>query len=271
MTQDAARTIAVTGVAGGIGAALAALLRAQGHRVIGLDLRPPRDPVDLFIPLDLSDDAAIIAAAAAVAEPLDGLCNNAGLPPRPGQEAAILQVNFLGTRRLSGLLAERIAPGGAIVNIASRAGAQWAQNLDQVLRLGALRDAGDLPGFVTAEGLDATRAYNLSKEAVIAWTLAQTEALIARDIRINAISPGAVDTAILDDFARAFGDRMQRNLHRAGRAGHPREIAQITAFLLSPDSHWIKGTDIPVDGGMGGFNMADALGLAAMLPPATDA
>ena len=82
--------------------------------------------------------------------------------------------------------------------------------------------------------------------------------------RINAISPGAVATGILDDFARAFGEVMARNVARAGRAGTPEEIARIAAFLLSPDSHWIKGSDITVDGGMAGFNLSDRLNLEDM-------
>ncbi len=264
MPSETTRTIAVTGVAGGIGAELAALLKSRGHRVIGFDLRDTSQNIDGFVPLDLADMTSVRAAAAAVEEPLDGLCNNAGLPPRDGLEAMLLQVNFLGTRAFTDLLRPKISGGGSIVNVASRAGAQWRQNLDQVLRLGALSDAAQLPEFITREGIDPTRAYNLSKEAVIAWTAALTEEMIGRDIRINSISPGAVTTGILDDFARAFGDKMVRNVERAGRPGTPREVAEVAAFLLSPESGWIKGVDIAIDGGMGGFNMSDMLGLEAM-------
>ena len=258
------RTIAVTGVAGGIGAELAGLLRSQGHRVIGFDVRETAENVDRFIPLDLADTSSIEAAAAAMEVPLDGLCNNAGLPPRDGLEAVLLQVNFLGTRYFTDLVKDRLSPEGAIVNVASRAGAQWQKNLDQVLRLGALTNPDQVPAFIAREAIDATRAYNLSKEAVIAWTAALTEDMIARGIRINSISPGAVATGILDDFARAFGEKMLRNVERAGRAGTPKEIAEVAAFLLSPASSWLKGIDIAIDGGMGGFNMSDMLGLDAM-------
>lgn len=257
-----ARKIAVTGVASGIGAQLAALLTAQGDEVIGFDIRETSDNVARFIPLDLNDPASIRAAAEAVDGPLDGLCNNAGLPPREGLEAALLQVNFLGTRAFTDAMVPKLAPGASLVNMASRAGAQWMQNLEQVLRLGAHTTGAQT--FIDAEGIDATRAYNLSKEAVIAWTASLTEDMIARDIRVNSISPGAVATGILDDFARAFGDKMVRNVARAGRAGTPQEVAQLAAFLLSPASAWIKGIDIPVDGGMGAFNMSDMLGLDAM-------
>lgn len=257
------RRIAVTGVASGIGAELAGLLGAEGHEVIGFDIREASGNVAQFVPLDLNDPASITAAAEAVQGPLDGLCNNAGLPPRDGLEAALLQVNFLGTRQFTQALVPKLAPGGSVVNVASRAGAQWQQNLAQVLRLGAVPPGG-AGAFVAEEGLNATRAYNLSKEAVIAWTLALTEEMIGAGVRVNSISPGAVATGILDDFARAFGDQMARNVARAGRAGTPREIAQVAAFLLSPKAAWIKGVDISIDGGMGGFNRTDAMGLAAM-------
>ncbi len=257
-------TYAVTGVASGIGAEIARMLKSNGDTVIGFDLRETAENVDEFIMLDLNDPASITRAANAVSTPLDGLCNNAGLPPREGLEAAILQVNFLGQRQFTQAMLPHLRKGGSIVNMASRAGAAWRDNIDQNKRLASLTDAAGLDEFIAEEGMDATRCYNLSKEAMILWTLAMTEDLIGMDLRANSISPGAVATGILDDFARAFGEKMVKNLERAGRPGTPQEIAEIAVFLLSEKSGWLKGIDIPVDGGMGGFNMADALGLEAM-------
>ena len=261
------RTYAITGVASGIGADLARILRAQGHRVLGLDVLDRAEHADRLIPLDLSDPDSIARAAAAIDEPLDGLCNNAGVPPRDGLEAMILQVNFLGQRALTAALLDRLRPDGSILNMASRAGHGWRENLDQVRRLAALRGPRDADLFARTERLDATRAYNLSKEAMILWTMAMTEPLIARGLRINSLSPGGVATGILDDFRRAFGAQMARNVERAGRPGRPEEIAAIAAFVLSPEAHWLKGADIPVDGGMGAFNLSDALGLADLRLP----
>lgn len=262
------KTYAVTGVASGIGAALARLLKSNGHTVIGFDRVGTTENVDVFVPLDLNDVASIEQAASAVEGSLDGLCNNAGLPPRDGLEATILQVNFLGLRRFTQVMLPHLSTGASIVNLASRAGAAWRDNLDQNKRLASLTDRAELDAFVVNEGIDATRCYNLSKEAVLLWTMAMTEELIARGRRANSISPGAIATGILGDFTRAFGDKVARNLERAGRPGTPEEVAQVAAFLLSEQSNWLKGVDVPVDGGMGAFNMTDGLGLGAMKLPA---
>jgi len=99
---------------------------------------------------------------------------------------------------------------------------------------------------------------------MILWTKADTEPLLARKVRINSVSPAAVATGILDDFKRAFGDRVDRNLARTGRPGTPEEIAAIAVFLLASESRWINGADIPVDGGTSGFSDNEALGLDGM-------
>lgn len=259
------RTYAITGVASGIGAKLALKLKSQGHKVIGFDINKPSANLDHYIPIDLSDEASIQAAASQTPYKLDGLCNNAGLPPRIRTEAAILKVNFLGARSFTNAMFPHMKPGASIVNMASRAGHGWRDNLEQNKRLAALRHVDQAAQFALDEGIDSTQCYNLTKEAMILWTVALTEELIAREFRINSLSPGGISTGILDDFKRAFGAKMVRNVERAGRPGTPQEIAEIAAFVLSPESCWLKGADIAIDGGMGAFNMSDMLGLDTML------
>ncbi|MFC6674265.1 coniferyl-alcohol dehydrogenase [Marinobacterium aestuariivivens] len=256
--------IVVTGAANGVGAELCKLLRSRGHRVTGLDIAEPKYDLDAFIRVDLSSESSIAAALEQLDGPIDGLCNVAGVPPRQGLETTILQVNFLGLRRFTYGLMDKLKEGASIVNLASRAGYGWREAVDQVKRLAAVRTAQELETFIRDENIDPARAYNLSKEAVILWTQAETEALLARGLRMNSVSPGAVATDILDDFSRAFGDKMARNVERAGRPGTPEEVAEVAAFLLSPASGWMKGVDIPLDGGMGAFNLSDALELSAL-------
>lgn len=260
-------TYAVTGVASGIGAELARNLKSRGDRVIGLDIRETGDNVDRFIALDLDDAGSIAKAAAAIGEPLDGLCNNAGVPPRDGLEETILQVNFLGTRAFTQAMLRWLRPGASIVNVASRAGHGWREGAEQVKRLGNLTRRDQLAAFIAAEQLDATRCYNLTKEAVILWTVAEAEAMANRGFRINSLSPGGISTGILGDFQRVFGAQMARNVERAGRPGKPEEIAEVAAFVLSPAANWLKGTDIAIDGGMGAFNQADGMDLHGLRLP----
>lgn len=254
-------TYAVTGCASGIGSELVRILKARGNEVIGFDRRDPGENVDEFIFLDLNDEAAIRNAARSLDFRLDGLCNNAGIPPRPGLESMILQVNFFGTRMFTEEILPCLKPGASIVNVASRAGHGWKDNLEQIRRFMAVKSRDHLERFALDEGLNPARAYNLSKEAMILWSAASTEFLIGRGLRANTLSPGAVATGILDDFRRAFGDGMARNVRRAGRTGTPEEIAQVAAFVLSPESSWLKGTDVAIDGGMGAFALVDNLSL----------
>lgn len=255
--------IVITGGATGIGAETCGLLRATGARLTVLDIRLPEHPVDTYLPLDLNDLGSIDKAISAIDTPIDALMNVAGLPPRPGLAATVLRVNFVGLRRLTQGLLPRLVHGGAIVNVSSRAGSQWRENITQVKALMALADDTNLMDFCLEQGVDDTRAYNLSKEAVIVWTMAQTELLIAKGLRMNTVSPGAVATGILDDFKTAFGDRVAKMLARVGRASEPREVAQLIVFLSSPASAWLKGIDVPIDGGIGALGISDALGLHA--------
>ena len=104
----------------------------------------------------------------------------------------------------------------------------------------ALSHPGDngnaLDAFIQAHGIDGTRTYNLSKEAVIVLTQTLTEPLIARDIRVSSVSPAAVSTGILQDFVTAFGERVAKNIARVGRPGDADEVADVIVFLASPES-----------------------------------
>jgi NAD(P)-dependent dehydrogenase (short-subunit alcohol dehydrogenase family) len=240
---------AITGAATGIGAITVQKLKARGYEVVAFDIAEPQN-VDQWIKVDMSDPASISAATANLGGPFDCLINNAGLPPRPGLTETILAVNFLGLVQMTNALIPMLKPGASIVNTASRAGAAWRENIAQLKALFELAGTSGLAEFIATEQIDHIRAYNLSKEAVIAWGISQTERLIALDLRMNSVSPAAVSTGILDDFETAFGAMMAKNIARVGRPGLPEEVADAIVFLASDDSHWIKGVDLTIDGGM---------------------
>lgn len=253
--------IALTGAATGIGAAVASKLKSAGHEITAFDISAPTGNIDQWIKVDLSDPGSIEDAIQGAEGSFDALINNAGVPPIKGNPALVLNINFMGFRHfLEGMLG-KLSSGASIVNTASRAGARWRDNIAEVKELMALGSADQIDEFVANRGMDHVRAYNLSKEAVIVYTMARTEALIAQGYRMNTVSPAAVSTGILDDFVSAFGEIVAKNIARVGRPGKPEEVADIIAFLASPQSGWLKGIDIAVDGGMGAVAVSDMMEL----------
>ena len=252
--------VALTGGATGIGAAIAQKLNASGHEVTAFDIVDPGPNADYWIKTDLSNPLSIAQALSATEGPFDALINNAGLPPRNGQAELVLRVNYIGLCTFLDGMLNKLESGAAIVNTASRAGAAWRENLHQIKALMALSNS-DVTSFIADQQMDATSAYNLSKEAVIVMTMARAKEMTSRDLRMNSVSPAAVSTGILDDFIRAFGEKVAKNIARAGRAGLPEEAADAIIFLASPESAWIKGQDIVIDGGMSAMATSDALGL----------
>jgi len=255
----------LTGAASGIGKACASVLSSRGVAITALDVVEPDYEIEHYHRLDLDRSESIETAITAVSKmsAFDALFNIAGVPPKPGQAERVLNINLLGQIKLTDGIVGQIAPGGAIVNMASRAGHQWKENLDQIRRVLALQTPAELQDFVDSSGIDATRAYNLSKEAMIVWTMVSTQALRAVELRMNSVSPAAIDTAILDDFKTAFGPAVDKNLGRVGRPGKPEEVAEVAVFLASPESYWLQGIDLVVDGGMGAMIASEALNLNA--------
>lgn len=252
--------VALTGGSTGIGASVVQKLSSTNHDVIVFDVSEPAEGASQWIKTDLSDPASITSAIEQADGTFDALINNAGLPPREGLTEMILKVNYYGFRAFLEGLEHKLSAGASIVNTASRAGAMWQQNIEQVKALMATEIDG-MAAFLADHEIDATRAYNLSKEAVIVYTMSQTERMIQKGFRMNSVSPAAVSTGILDDFTKAFGEKVAKNIARAGRPGHPEEIADIILFLTSPQSAWIKGQDITIDGGMSAMGMTDMMGL----------
>lgn len=242
------KTVIVTGAASGIGAATARLVRGWGGRVLAVDRHEPAELVDGFFRADLSDRASIDAVAAALPAGAHGLANIAGLPPtRPAAE--VLRVNLVGLKHLTRQLVPKLAPGAAIVNLASLAGLDWPEAVSAI-RAGEELGFDEVEAFCDRHGITGARAYVFAKEALIAWTIRQRWAWRDRGIRMNAVSPGPVDTPILPDFMASLGAKTVAVMAAMDRPGRPEEIAPAVGFLLSDASAWISGANLAVDGGL---------------------
>jgi NAD(P)-dependent dehydrogenase (short-subunit alcohol dehydrogenase family) len=228
------KVVLVTGASRGIGKAIARRLMADGYLVIGTYRAAQKDAEALtnelpgirFVQLDLRDTEKVDALVAELANTeLHALVNNAGVYQAEdffSYDMAIWQdtmrINLDAALQLTLGLMGRIQPGGAVVNISSVDGLVGAYN-----------------------GM----AYSASKAAMINLTQSLALNLAPRNIRVNAISPGWIDTPM--------NEGMDMNgivkYTPLGRIGNPEEIASVVSFLISGDASFITGENIVVDGG----------------------
>ncbi|MFC7887191.1 coniferyl-alcohol dehydrogenase [Streptomyces sp. NPDC057376] len=247
----AGRTIAVTGATAGIGAAVRERLLAEEARVVALDRDDPGDPRVTYVRCDLSDKASIQQAVAELPDQLDGLANVAGIPgTRPAE--SVFRVNFLGLRQLTESVIDRIRPGGAVVNVASIAGAAWQMHVEKLTELVDSPDFETGLKWVVEKGPSSgTRAYDVSKQAAILYTKRRSHAAWRHGVRMNAVCPGATTTGILEDFKQSMEEGAIDWSEKAlGRHATPEDVAKVVVFLLGPDAAFVNGADLPVDGGL---------------------
>lgn len=239
-----APVVLVTGAGRGIGLATARRFRADGWRVALLDIDAAlldsamaslaAPETTLALHCDVADTPAVQAAVRRAASQfgrLDALVNNAGtavfkpiLDTTPEEWARVMAVNlagpFVATNAAAPIMAE--GGGGAVVNITSISG----------LRASTLRVA-----------------YGTSKAALAHLTKQQAVELAALGIRVNAVAPGPVDTAMAKavhtpEIRRDYHDTIPLN-----RYGLEEELAETVVFLCSPRASYITGQVIAVDGG----------------------
>jgi D-threo-aldose 1-dehydrogenase len=238
---------AVTGGGSGIGLATARLLAAEGARVAVLDLEPDAaaESVDgaepmLLLVADVTDEASVQAAVAAVVERwggLDVLVNNAGIGARGTVEDnpydewwRVLDTNVLGAVRTTraALPYLRRSAHAAIVNTCS---------------------------IAATAGLPDRALYSASKGALLSLTLAMAADHVHEGIRVNCVTPATVDTPWVQGLLAAAPDadaelsalRARQPLGRLVTAG---EVAAAIAHLASPLAASTTGAVLAVDGGM---------------------
>ncbi len=239
----------MTGAASGIGQAAVQELKRLGAAVASLDLNRPTVPVDRHIRTDLADPASIEAAVNELGSGWDGLLNIAGVPEGAAPET-VIAVNFLGLRELTESLLGAFNPGASVVNVSSLADARWPTRVDEVKAIVA---TGSF-----AEGLNWFRAnppegetYNFSKEAVTVYTMKGALAYVSRGIRVNGVRPGLTRTPLFAEFEQSIGEERAAGLRSlVGRHADPEDIASVIVFLASPESGWVNGQLIAVDGGV---------------------
>ena len=236
------RTALVTGGAGGIGAATARRLAADGARVAVGDLDAVASEIDGFATeLDVTDTASVGRAVGAVADalgPVDVLVNNAGTDRFAffvhTDEALwdfVLGVNLRGvlacTHAVLPGMHER--GGGIIVNVASEAG-----------RVGSQGSA----------------TYSAAKAGVIGFTKAIARESARFGVRCNAVAPGPIETPLLNSAPEQLGElgaRLKQAMIDATavrRIGEPDEVAAVIAFLASDDASYVTGQTVNVSGGL---------------------
>jgi NAD(P)-dependent dehydrogenase (short-subunit alcohol dehydrogenase family) len=246
------KTIVVTGVASGIGCRTAELAGQMGANVIGIDRSKPEQSFGQFLKGDISTAEGVASIAGALPDRLDALCNVAGVSGKSGA-ADTLAINFFGLRALSEALAPKLREGGSVVNVASIAGYGWRENGARAAAIARTTGFPDAAEIVAQHDIPNDAGYPVSKEILLVWTMlaAHQEQFRGRGIRVNAVSPGPVETPILQQFRDVLGDaRVNSDVEAVGRAGTPDDIAPAILFLCSDAARWINGTNIATDGGL---------------------
>jgi NAD(P)-dependent dehydrogenase (short-subunit alcohol dehydrogenase family) len=240
------KTLILTGASRGIGHATVKRFASAGWRVITCSRHafPENCPWEMgpedHIQVDLANPEDTVKAVAEMrvrlqqqGGRLNALVNNAAISPKGANGSRlgsietqfedwqhVFQVNFFAPIMLArGLVAELERATGAVVNVTSIAGSR-------------------VPPFAGA-------AYATSKAALSALTREMASDFGPRGIRVNSISPGEIDTAILSPGT----DRIVREQIPMRRLGEPQEVAKAIYFLCTEQSSYVNGTDLHINGG----------------------
>lgn len=203
------------------------------------------------------ESVAALAAAAAELGPVTGVVHTAGLSPMQAPTAAILRVDLYGVAVSLEEFAKVVAPGGSGIVIASMAGTftvgRFPAEMEQALLGTPTEELLSLPFLQEGAVANPGVAYSISKRANQLRVHAAATAWGERGARVNTISPGVISTPMgQEELAGESGEGMRAMIagSGSGRIGTSADIAAAAAFLLGPDSTFVTGTDLLVDGGV---------------------
>jgi 3-oxoacyl-[acyl-carrier protein] reductase len=230
------RVALITGAAGGIGRAIAARLAAEGAIVVANDLRqtPVEGAASFAAGSVVEDAAAIVEAVAAVHGRLDVLVNNAGVT----RDGAVHRMSDDDWR-----LVHDVGLYGAFAM--TRAAAE-------LLRAPAAhhRKVVNMSSSVALHGAPGTANYSAAKAGLIGFTRALAREWARRRVNVNAIAPGLIaGTAMTAAKPPELIAQVQEQIP-LGRAGTPEDVAAAVAFLACPDSDFMTGQVLELDGGL---------------------
>lgn len=231
------RAVIVTGAAGGIGAALCQRLHADGYMTIGIDRRPA-SAADIAIQLDMRESERLIALGRELAQKheIKAVVHNAAVQPIAGAGETTIE-DWLDALRVNVIAVDALAEGTR---------QSLGANDGSIVVIGSVHSRATTGGVT---------AYATTKAALEGWV--RSAALdLGPLIRVNAVSPGAIDTAKLREGFGRWGEDVAeerkvilRDRTPLGRIGSPFEVAAAVSFLIGDDARFITGTVLIVDGG----------------------
>ena len=246
MGSFSGKTILVTGAASGIGRALSMILAERGAQLVLVDIDGPRldvvvDEAGAFTTAvgvvadvaEVTDVERVFNAAYKQVGPLDGMASNAAVIGSMGPLVSTSLEDYQTLMRVnaqSGFLFLRAYAQAAIA--AGRGGSVVVTSLTAGLK-----------------GYPGLAAYSMTKQALVGLARSAAVELAEHNIRVNAVCPGRVDTALLNALDSLGGRESGLENRPMARVADPREVAYLMAWLLSDESSFATGGVYPVDGG----------------------